>query len=446
VLDVHRFVDEGLGNTSYLVEVGDGRALVVDPVRDPTPYLAAAERLGLEIAFVAETHLHADFVSGGRELAAVGAELLAPSAGGLAFDHRGLVDREEVDLGGLTLRAIATPGHTPEHLSYEVADGADTLALFTGGSLIVGSIARTDLISDDQTERLTHLAYKSIRERLGAFADHVAVFPTHGAGSFCSAPGGTERTTTIERERASNPVFTTPDEDRFVLTFLAGLGTYPPYFLRTREINRRGPGIFGDRLRLPELSRLDADDVRRLVRDGAVVIDARSFEAFAHGHIAGSLSIELRPQFASWLGWVIPDGLPLVFVLDAAQDRSDLVRQCLNIGYGCPAGELAGGIAAWDEAPSVIDLVEPGMRHGSLIDVRQHIELASGRIAGSRAIELGDIERTELPSGPLTLYCGHGERGMTAASLLERMGRTDVAVLRGGPNDWLAATGEALQM
>src|SRR5439155_19230669 len=132
VLDVHRFVDEGIGNTSYLLEVGDGRALVVDPVRDTTPYLAAADRLGLKIAFAAETHLHADFVSGGRELAAVGAELLAPSAGGLAFDHRGLVDHEEIDLGGLTLRTIATPGHTPEHLSYEIADGADTLALFTG--------------------------------------------------------------------------------------------------------------------------------------------------------------------------------------------------------------------------------------------------------------------------------------------------------------------------
>jgi rhodanese-related sulfurtransferase len=270
------------------------------------------------------------------------------------------------------------------------------------------------------------------------------VFPTHGAGSFCAAPGGTERTTTIERERASNPVFTTPDEDRFVRTFLAGLGTYPPYFLRTREINRRGPEVFGDRP--PELAPLDADDVRRLVRDGGVVIDARSFEAFAHGHIAASLSIELRPQFASWLGWVVPDDLPLVFVLDAEQDRMDLVRQCLSIGYACLASELAGGIAAWDEALSVIGLVEPGERHGSFIDVRQHNELASGRIAGSRSIELGDIERSQLPDGPLTLYCGHGQRGMTAASLLERRGLPDLGVLRGGPQDWTRTTGEALQM
>ncbi len=444
MLDVHLFVDEGLGNTSYLIELGDGRALVVDPVRDPRPYLVAADRLGLEIAFVAETHLHADFVSGGRELAAAGAELLAPSAGNLAFEHRGLVDREEVDLGGLTLRAIATPGHTPEHLSYEIADGDETHALFTGGSLIVGSIARTDLISDEQTEPLTRLSYRSIRERLGTLPDHVPVFPTHGAGSFCSAGGGTERTTTIERERASNAVFTTPHEDRFVETFLDGLGTYPPYFLRTRELNRRGPEIVGDRL--PELAPLDADDVRRLVRDGGVVVDVRPFEAFAHGHIAGSISIDLRPQFASWLGWVVPDGAPLVFVLEAAQDRSDLVRQCLNVGYACLAGELAGGIVAWDEALSMIDLVEPGARHGSFIDVRQESELASGRIAGSHAIELGAIGRAELPDGPLTLYCGHGQRGMTAASLLERGGRTDLGVLRGGPEEWIAATGEALQM
>ena len=441
-MKVYPFVDEGLGNSSYLIEVGEGRALVIDPVRDPTPYLATAERFGLDIALVAETHLHADFVSGGRELATVGAELLAPAAGRLAFAHHALVDEDEVDLGGLTLRAVATPGHTPEHLSYELSDGQRVLAAFTGGSLIVGSIARTDLIAPEQTEPLTRSAYRSIRTRLGVLADDVPVYPTHGAGSFCSAAGGAERTTTIGRERVTNPVFTAPNEGDFVRSFLAGLGTYPPYFLRTREVNRRGPRVIG--AHPPELSSLSAEEAKHLLRDeNAWVIDVRPFEAFAAGHIGGSLSIELRDQFASWLGWLVPDDRPLIFILEATQDQSDLVRQCLKIGYERIAGELA--IEVWDDELSVIELVEPGDRRGSMVDVRQHTEVASGSIQDALAVELGDVERAALPAGQVTLFCGHGQRGMTAASILERSGRTDVAVLQGGPNDWAAATGEALQ-
>ena len=180
-------VDEGLGNSAYLIDLGDGQGMVIDPERDPTPYLVTAERLGLRVRWVVETHLHADFVSGGREIAAQGARLLAPAESGLMFDHKGVSDGDEVDLGGLMLRVISTPGHTPEHCAYLLMDGAEPLALFTGGTLIVGGAARTDLISPDLTEELARAAYRSITERLLVLPDALPVYPTHGSGSFCSA-------------------------------------------------------------------------------------------------------------------------------------------------------------------------------------------------------------------------------------------------------------------
>ena len=192
-------VDQGLGNSAYLVDIGDGQGMVIDPERNPAPYLAASERRGLRLRWVVETHLHADFISGGRELAVQGARLLAPAESLLHIDHHGVSDGDEVDLGGLTLRVIATPGHTPEHCAYLLMDGADPLALFTGGTLIVGGVARTDLISPDLTEELARAAYRSIRERLLPLPDTLPVYPTHGAGSFCSASPTGERTSTIGR-------------------------------------------------------------------------------------------------------------------------------------------------------------------------------------------------------------------------------------------------------
>jgi hydroxyacylglutathione hydrolase len=198
-------VDEGLGNSSYLVDLGDGRGLAIDPARDPARYLAVAERRGLEVAFAVETHLHADFVSGARELGALGAAVLAPRAGDHKFPVRGLSDGEDVDLGGLRLRALATPGHTPEHLAYVLLDDDRPVALFSGGSLLVDSVARTDLIHPDQTEPLARSLWRSLHERVLTLPDDLPVYPTHGAGSFCSAPAGGERTTTIGRERRANP-------------------------------------------------------------------------------------------------------------------------------------------------------------------------------------------------------------------------------------------------
>jgi hydroxyacylglutathione hydrolase len=440
-------VDEGLGNSSYVVDLGDGRGLVVDPTRDVTGYARAAETQGLRLAFSLETHLHADFVSGSRELARLGATVLAPRDGQLEFPYRGLADDEEIDLGGLILRALATPGHTPEHLGYLLLDGSRPVALFSGGALLVGSVARTDLISPDQTEALARQLYQALRDRILPLPDELPVYPTHGAGSFCSAPGGGERTTTIGRERTTNPLLAAPDADTFVRRLLAGLGTYPDYFLRLREVNRRGPTVYGDQA--PVLPGLTPDELEAAIRDGAELIDVRSVAAFAAGHIPGALSITLRSSFASWLGWLVAADRKLVFVLDERQDRERLVRQALKVGYENLGGELAGGMAAWRASgrpEAQTELVrEPATLRGPVLDVRQAAEYATGHVPGATLLELGRLPAmaSELSSEAVTAMCGHGERAATAASLLERAGGRS-AVFVGGAEDWSRALGRPL--
>jgi hydroxyacylglutathione hydrolase len=440
-------VDEGLGNSSYLVDLGDGRALVVDPGRDPAPYLAAAAERRLRLAYAAETHLHADFVSGSRELAALGAQVLAAAAGRTAFPHRGLGDGTEVDLGGLTLRALATPGHAPEHLCYLLLDGWQPRALFSGGSLLVGAVARTDLIAPERTEELARDLWRSLHEQVLALPGDLAVYPTHGAGSFCSAPAGNARTTTIGAERATNPLLGAPDQDAFVELLLRGLGSYPPYFSRLREVNRRGPAVYGPRP--PALARLDPGQVRDLADHGAVVIDVRPIAAFAAGHIPGSLSIPLREAFATWLGWLVEADRPVGVVLDRFQDRAEVVRQAYKIGYERLAGELAGGMVAWNAAglqSRRIRLVPAAEAAGTILDVRQDAEFTAGHIPGALHVELGSLGSRDIAAvGPLTLLCGHGERAMTAASILEAAGHRDLAVAVGGPAEWAAASGRPLE-
>jgi hydroxyacylglutathione hydrolase len=452
-LGIHPVVDKGLGNSAYVVELGDGRALVVDPARDPTPYQELARWRGLRIAFAAESHLHADFLTGSRELAATaGAQVLAPRASRLGFGHRGLEDAEEVDLGGFTLRVLATPGHAPEHVSYLLLDAGRPLALFSGGALLVGGVARSDLVDPELTEPLARAAYRSLHQRLLPLPDELAVYPTHGAGSYCAAPVGGGRTTTIGAERRHNRLLAAPDEDTFVAELLAGFGSYPPYFLRLRDRNRAGPQLLGHDWRVLPL--LSTDQVQAHLAGGGVLVDARPIAAFAAGHIPEALSIALRPQFASWLGWLLDDARPLVFVLDDDQDRGELVRQCRTIGYDHLLGALAGGMAAWRAAGlpqaqlPVVEAEQLGDPPGVVLDVRQASEVDEGHLPGAVAVELGalagDPLPARLPDGPVTVMCGHGERAMTAASLLARAGHEDLRVAHGGPDDWRRATGRAL--
>ncbi len=439
--------DEGLGNSAYLLDLGDGSALAVDPPRDLRALRRAADQRGLRIAFAADTHLHADFLSGALQLAADdGAAILASAAGLRAFDHRGLRDGDEIDLGGLTLRALATPGHTDEHLSFLIHDGNAPVGVFTGGSLIVGAAARTDLLGNDRTLALAHAQYASLH-RLAALPDATAVWPTHGAGSFCSAPPGTERTSTIGIEKIANALLAAPDPDTFVGLLTSSLGSYPAYFAWLSEANRQGPPVLSDEPALPGLT---VDQVRKRVADGAVIVDVRPVADVAAGHTPGAISIALRSAFATWLGWVIGPDTPIVIVRNLDQHPGDILWPALNIGYCRIVGELAGGMPAWAAAGQPVTtttLVAPADVGGSLLDIRQNSEYAAGHLPHARHIELGSLtaHTPGVEADPVTVMCGHGERAMTAATLLQRDGHADVSVLDGGAHDWARATGRTLE-
>jgi hydroxyacylglutathione hydrolase len=441
-------VDEGLGNSAYLVDLGDNRALVVDASRDLRAVRAAAEERNLRMAFAADTHLHADFLSGARQLAASdGATVLASAAGGREFGHTGLSDGDEVDLGGLRLRALSTPGHTDEHLAFVLLDGQRPLGVFTGGSLLVGAAARTDLVDPERTEELARAQYRSVL-RLLTLPDEVAVWPTHGVGSFCSAPTGAERTSSIGCEKATNPLLQAADEDEFVASLLGSLGSFPPYFLRLAEINRRGPALTDPR---PGLLPLDPITVSALLAGGAVMVDVRPVGDFAAGHVPGALSIALRGAFATWLGWLLPAQQQIVVLRNPDQDPDEIVWQAAKIGYDHVDAELRGGIEGWGAAGlpvSTIRLVEPGGVAGHrLLDVRLNSEFIAGHVPGAGHIELGDLAARldDLPPEPLAMMCGHGERAMTAASVVERAGRPDLIAVAGGPPEWAAGSGAALE-
>jgi hydroxyacylglutathione hydrolase len=432
-------VDEGLGNSAYLVDLGDGRALAVDPSRDLRALHDLADKHVLTVAFSAETHLHADFLTGSLQLAADhGAQILGSAAGQRLFDHRGLGEGDEVDLGGLTLRALSTPGHTPEHLSYLLLDGHRQLGVFTGGSLIVGAAARTDLAGAENTEMLARAQYRSLHRLVAELADDTAVLPTHGAGSFCSAPPGAARTTTIGEQKANNPLLAAPDEDVFVRTLLDSLGSYPAYFARLGELNRRGPAAL---TAAPSLAPLSVDQVTQLQGQGGLVVDVRRFTEFAAGHVPGSISIELRSAFATWLGWLVDPARPVVFVRDADQDPDEIIWQALKVGVEQLA-ELTGGFAAWQAAGGqvrTLPLVDATVADATrVVDIRQHGEFAAGHIPGARNAELATVTTAEL-TGPVQTICGHGERAATAASLLAASGHLDVSIVTGGPGEWSAA-------
>lgn len=440
-------VDEGLGNSTYLLDLGDGRALAVDPPRDLRALRTTAAKRGLTIAYAADTHLHADFLSGAVQLAANDrTQILASAAGARQFDHRRLHDGDEIDLGGYTLQAWATPGHTDEHLSFLIKDGPKPVGVFSGGSLIVGSAARTDLLGADRTIELAHAQYASLR-RLASLPDATALWPTHGAGSFCSAPPGAARTSTIGAEKTGNLLLTAPDADTFTRLLTASLGTYPDYFAWLSEANRRGPAVITDE---PALTGLTVDQVRTHMASGAVVVDVRPIREVVQGHIPGAVSIALRPQFATWLGWILRPDTPIVIVRDEDQNPADILWPAYNIGYTRFLGELTGGIRAWtaaEEPVSTTPLVDPDAVHGQVLDIRQDSEYTAGHLPGAVHIELGDLttQQQALSGDPTVVMCGHGERAMTGATLLQRNGARGVSVLDGGAADWAKATGRALE-
>lgn len=364
-MQVHEFVDEGLGHSSYVINLGEGSAAVVDPPRFPTEHEALIDRAGWVLRWTIDTHSHADYVTCSPGLVAcLGVTFIAPTASNLETPHRAILDGEQVALApDVTLTAIATPGHTPDHHAYALEVDGVPVALFTGGSLMVGTVGRTDLCGPELAVPLAHEMFRSLH-RFDDLPDTLAVYPTHGAGSFCSAPGAAERTSTLGRERATNPLLSIPDEGAFVARLVDGFGTFPTYFARLPELNRRGPTRIDT---LPTLPVLDVDDVARRAADGAVVVDARPFVTFGAGHLGGTV-----------------------------------------------------------------------------IDVRQANEYAAGHIPFAQSIELGSIPTAPMPSdSPVTVMCGHGERAMSAASLLAPH-RIATRVFDGGPHTWATSTGQAL--
>ncbi|MGI9051437.1 MAG: MBL fold metallo-hydrolase [Ilumatobacteraceae bacterium] len=447
VVEIESVVDEGLGHSSHVVGLADGRALVIDPARFPTAQRQIVAERGWRIAWTADTHSHADYISGSPELAADGAAFLASAGAGLAVAHVAVRPADQLDLGGdVVLRAIATPGHTPDHLAYLLVDDGHPVALFSGGSLMVGTVGRTDLLGDDRRDELARLLFRSLRSEVLSLPDDVAVYPTHGAGSFCSAPTTSSRTTTIGRERATNPLLAIDDEAAFVEQLVSGLGSFPSYFSELPERNRLGPRCYPQ---VPPLDRLDVAAVEQARSTGAVIVDARPIDAFAEAHVPGSISIAHRPVFGSWLGWLVDLDRPIVFVLDDTSDRADLVRQALTVSHEHLVGELDGGIDAWRAgglATASIPLVDPRSMATNALDVRQRAEWETGHLPGASHVELGALGSAARPDAPLTVMCGHGERAMSAASLLAARGHDDVTVLVGGPAEWSQATGRSLEI
>src|SRR6266542_6639920 len=318
---VEVFVTAGLGDNSYLVS-SEGEAAVVDPQRDAWHFLRAADTKGVRIRAVLETHVHNDYVSGAHELrAATGAELVVPAKGRYQFPHRPAADGHEVRIGDLRLVALATPGHTPEHLAWLVYQGDATTpsAVFTGGSLLVGSAGRTDLLGPELAGELTQAQFATIR-KLAALPDEVEVLPTHGAGSFCVASmPATRRTTTIGQERRENLLVRAADEDAFTEELRSELMAWPAYYRHMAPINRAGAAVLGH---LPQIPAVPPDVLAERARAGAWVVDGRDRDAFAAAHIPGSVNVELNAGFASYVGWMLPFDAPLLLVLPDPQDQS----------------------------------------------------------------------------------------------------------------------------
>jgi hydroxyacylglutathione hydrolase len=450
-MELRQFVLEGLGNSSYLVAAAEGGvAVVIDPDRDVAPYLEAAAELGVSIGLVLETHLHNDFVSGARELAArTGATVGASAAGELRYPHRALCDGDRLPVGSLEVEVVATPGHTPEHIAFVLHEGGQPVGLFSGGSMLVGSVARSDLLGPDLATGLAEQMFHSLHDRLLTLPDHLAVYPTHGAGSFCSAGSCDARTTTIGQERRNSRLLQLDSVDVFIHEALRDLPPYPSYFRRMRSINQGGPRLLNG---LPELPPLSPEQAAPT--DGQLLIDSRVSIAYSHSHVPDSVGIGLSPSFGIWVGWLLPHDLPLSFIVDGPWNDDEISRQLVRIGYENLKGSLIGGVDAWRrsgqptrETPvvSVADLQQLRCQDSELVvlDVRHESEWRAGHIPGALHLPLPELEARVGSvlerDRPVAIHCAAAYRSGMAVSLLERHGYSRLMHVNGGFDAWRAA-------
>lgn len=449
---------ESLGHASYMV--GDsktGKALIVDPRRDVDVYFAAAREEGLRISYALDSHGHNDYLSGRTELKVrdEAIEILAFADGGYRYEHTPVKDGDRITFGDVDVEILHTPGHTPEHISLVVYDG-DTghePALFlSGGAVLVGDLARPDLLGgEDQAQEAAKEYCHTIQEKLlSQLPDHLEIFPTHVTGSLCGGNIGSRLSTTLGYERKTNAILArVSSSDEFVeeCIRLDNLPAVPPYWKRMRKQNMAGPQPLGV---LQEPPALTPDAFEAVMNDGAIVVDARSAEAYGGAHIPDSLNVGLGSSFSTWAGTIIPDGARVLLVLDRPGDLWEATWQLLRIGYDLPVGWLSGGMFAWRTAAKPLETTPQITVHDlrerfdefHVLDVRQPNEWVAGHIRDAQFItgaELPDRVEEVPRDQTVAVVCGSGYRSSASGSLLKHKGYDNIVNVIGGMGAWNSA-------
>ena len=454
-----QFYYEGLGHASYLVgSEQTGEALVLDVRRDVDSYFREARAQELRIAYAADTHQHNDYLTGICELPLRGeVQLLASARAKLGYKARPLGDGDSLAMGEVVFEVMQTPGHTPEHISLLVTDrsrGEEPVMLLSGGALLVGDVARPDLLGGGkQTRKLASETCRTLQQKILKLPDHVLVYPTHVAGSLCGGHIGSMLVTTIGYERKMNKLLASIGaEQEFVeqCLNLENLPAVPPYWPRMRKQNQAGPEALGILFEPPAL-RVDAFE--RLRDEGASVLDCRSPEAFGGAHIPGAFNVGVGASFPTWAGTVLPPETPYLLVLEDAKDLWDICWDLLRIGYDLPQGWLAGGMMSWRTAAKPLEMIPEwtvweladrirSERDLIVLDVRQPQEWAKGHIEEARHITGAELPQriAEVPKDRLVaVICGSGYRSSVASSVLAHHGHQQIANVLGGMSAWQRA-------
>jgi len=435
-----------LAHASYLFG-SDGEAAVVDPQRDVEIYIDAAKKQGLQIRHIFETHLHADFVSGHKELAArTGATIYIGKAAGATFPHVAVSDGSEVQVGAVRVKVLETPGHTPESLCFVLSDEEKSRApwaVLTGDTLFIGDVGRPDLSNEHTPQQLAAMLYDSLHHKLLALPNELLVYPAHGAGSLCGRNMRAERSSTIGTERLTNYALQIKDRDEFIQQMTSNLPARPDYFLEDAAINRAGAPALAE---LPALQPIAPGELTELLQRGDVALDVRPTDQFAAGHIPGSINIALSGQFASWAGAVLGLTSRPVLIADTKEQLSEARMRLARVGIEELAGYLDGGVEGWRRAGfQTAQLLQMTVQqlaaddHSVLVlDVRRQGEFDAGHIAGAEWYPL-DRFKAALPkvnpNATVAVHCKGGYRSVIAASLLQRAGYKVINVL-GGFDAW----------
>ena len=450
-VEVERFYLGCLAHASYMIG-SKGVAAVIDPQRDVDLYLETAVRRGWKIEHIIETHLHADFVSGHRELAErTGARIYLGEGSGAEFPHFAVKDGDEIQFGSCRLRFLHTPGHTLESICILMNDRGEPdrpAAVFTGDTLFVGDVGRPDLSPGHTPQQLAAILFRSIHEKLLTLPDDTEIFPAHGAGSLCGRQMSSESSSTIGKQRQSNYALLARTSEEFVHLLTDNLAARPEYFARDADLNRRGAAPISE---MPPLPPLTAPEVLRLQKEGAIVVDTRPAIQFAVAHVPGSLHIALTGQYASWAARILGLDTPLIIAGEDPEHVRESQMRLARVGIENLAGYLADGVTGWirngfelDYIPQITvqDFVELRDRETdriTVLDLREPGELAGGVIddalsipLGKLSSRLGEIEREKL----LVVHCKGGYRSSIATSILRRAGFRDIANLTGGFDAW----------